>query len=106
MANKELQKLKIITKKIVKNYAPEKIILFGSYAWGETTKDSDFDLFIIKEDKKDFLTEQQKIRKIIDGEIAADILVHTQKEVDERIDLGDFFFADIINKGKYLYGKP
>lgn len=105
MANKELQKLKIITKKIVKNYAPEKIILFGSYAWGKTNKDSDFDLFIIKKGKKDFLTEQQKIRKIIDGEIAADILVHTQKEVDKRLKLGDFFFADIINKGKYLYEK-
>lgn len=106
MTNKDLQKLKIVIQKIVQNYAPEKIILFGSYAWGKTTKDSDFDLFIIKNDKKDFLTEQQKIRHIIDGEIAADILVHTQKEVDKRLNLGDFFFADIINKGKYLYGKP
>lgn len=103
--NKELEKLKIITQKIVQNYSPEKIILFGSYAWGKSTADSDFDLLIVKNDKKDFLTEQQKIRRIINGEIAADILVHTAKEIERRLDLGDFFFKNIIDKGKYLYEK-
>lgn len=104
---KEFKKLKIITKRIVENYDPEKIILFGSYAWGKPNKDSDFDLLIVKKGKgkKSFLTEQQKIRKIIDGEIAADILIATPKEVQKRLDLGDFFFKDIIQKGRYFYDK-
>lgn len=102
---KELKKLKLVTQRIVDLYNPEKIILFGSYAWGKPTKDSDFDLLIVKKGKKKFLAEQQKIRKIIDGDIAADILVATPKEVQERLDLGDFFFRDIVKKGEYFYDK-
>lgn len=99
------KKLKKIVDKIVKEYKPEKIILFGSYAWGKPTKDSDVDLFIVKKSKKDFLREQQAVRKIIDGEIAADILIYTPKEIEKRLDLGDFFFKKIINNGIYIYGR-
>lgn len=101
----ELKKLKAVTKRIVESYDPEKIILFGSYAWGRPNEDSDFDLLIVKKNKKDFLTEQKKVRKIIDGEIAVDILISTPEEVKKRLDLGDFFFRDIIKKGKYFYDK-
>lgn len=103
--SKNLRKLKKITKRIVAHYSPEKIILFGSYAWGKPNKDSDFDLLIVKKEKKNLLKEQQKIREIIDGEIAADILVFTPKEIKKRLAMGDFFFEDIIKKGKYFYGK-
>ncbi|MEK7658033.1 MAG: nucleotidyltransferase domain-containing protein [Patescibacteria group bacterium] len=47
IVNKE--KIQEITNKIVKEYNPRKIILFGSYAWGKPTEDSDVDLFIIKD---------------------------------------------------------
>ncbi|MDP2642463.1 MAG: nucleotidyltransferase domain-containing protein [Candidatus Peregrinibacteria bacterium] len=102
---KELKKLKIVTQRIVENYDPEKIILFGSYAWGKPNKDSDFDILIIKNGKKNFLNEQQKVRRIVDGEIALDILIATPVEVQNRLKMGDFFFRDIINKGKYVYAK-
>lgn len=46
------QKLKKVTEKIVKEYKPEKIILFGSHAWGKPSRDSDVDLFIVKNSKK------------------------------------------------------
>lgn len=99
------QKLKKIVDKIVKEYKPEKIILFGSYAWGKPRKDSDVDLFIVKKDKKNFLADQQIVRKIIDGEIAADVLIYTPIEIKRRLNLGDFFFENIINNGIYIYGK-
>lgn len=100
---KEPRQLKRIINKIVKEYQPEKIILFGSFAWGKPTKDSDIDLMIIKKGKKNFLTEQQAVRKIIDGEIAADILIHTPQEIKKRLNMGDFFFKNIMEKGKYIY---
>ena len=101
----ELKKLKGITNKIVKEYSPEKIILFGSWVWGKPTKNSDFDLLIVKRNKRNFLLEQQKVRKIINGEIAADILIHTPKELKTRLNLGDFFYEDIVKKGTPLYEK-
>ena len=45
------QKLKEITDKIVKEYKPEKIILFDSYAWGKPQEWSDIDLFVVKKQK-------------------------------------------------------
>lgn len=106
---KKLKELEVITKRIVKNYAPEKIILFGSYAWGKPTEDSDFDLMIVKKDKKKgkegFFEEQMKVSDIIDGELAIDVLIHTPEEIKKRLDMGDFFYEDIMKKGKCLYEK-
>ncbi len=101
----ELKKLSAVTKRIIRQYKPEKIILFGSYAWGRPTKDSDFDLCIVKKNKKDFLTETRKIRRIIDGKIAVDLIVYTPNEMKRRFEMGDHFFKQIIKKGKTLYEK-
>lgn len=102
---KELKKLKVITKKIVANYNPEKIILFGSYAWGKPTKHSDIDIFIVKKTKNSYQTARD-----IDGEIfprpfPMDIVVYDPKKIHERLELGDFFIRDILTKGKVLYAK-
>lgn len=106
MSNREeFKKLKKVTERIVQEYKPEKIILFGSYAWGRPTADSDFDLCIINNRKRDFYTETRKVHRIIDGEITADVLVYSNPEIRRRLKLGDFFFRDIIKKGKVLYEK-
>ncbi len=102
---KFIDKIKKIAQKIGKEYQVEKIILFGSYAWGNPTQDSDFDLLIVKKEKKDFIQEQQKIREVIDGELPVDILIYTPKELDKRLEMGDFFFQDVINKGIIIYGE-
>jgi len=101
-----LAKIKEVVDRIVKNYQPDRVILFGSYAWGAPTKDSDVDLFIVKNSKGDMLEEHKKVRRIIDGEIASDILIYSEDEVKKRLALGDFFFNKILNKGSYLYGHP
>lgn len=100
---KENKKIEKIANRIAKEYKPEKIYLFGSYAWGRPTKDSDFDLMIVKKTNENFFKRQLRIRKIINGEIAVDILVRTPKELKKRLELGDFFYRNIVNKGKVLY---
>ena len=99
-----MAKIEGVVERIVKNYNPDKVILFGSYAWGKPTKDSDVDLFIMKNNKGDMLEEHKKVRRIVDGEIATDILIHSEDEVKKRLALGDFFFREILDKGNYLYG--
>ena len=61
---KELKKLKIVTQRIVENYDPEKIILFGSYAWGKPNKDSDFDIFVVKKTKNSYAIQHGRKRTI------------------------------------------
>lgn len=98
------EKIQKITKKIAEIYQPERIILFGSYAWGKPTKDSDIDLFVVKDTEEPKRERQIRIRRLfLDFDMPADILVYTPKEIENRVKIGDFFVENIIKKGKLLY---
>lgn len=108
MVNQKItdQKIREVTLKIANNFQPEKIILFGSFAWGEPNENSDVDLFIIK--KTDLSTRE--IAREIDGSIfprpfPMDIVVYKPEQVLEREANNDFFIKDILTKGKILYAK-
>jgi len=102
---KNQKEIKKIVGRIVRKYKPEKIYLFGSFAWGKPTKDSDVDLLIVKKTRKKWIARQIEIGRIFDGEIATDTLVRTPLEIKRRLDLGDFFYRNILRKGKMLYEK-
>lgn len=97
------QKIKEVADKIAKEYQPEKIILFGSYAWGEPGPDSDVDLFIIKKTDNVMNTEMQIDGSIFPRPFPLDIIVYQPKQFKERLRRGDFFIKDIFNNGKILY---
>ncbi|MBI4050382.1 MAG: nucleotidyltransferase domain-containing protein [Candidatus Doudnabacteria bacterium] len=104
MSNQE--KIDKVVKKIIKNFSPEKIILFGSYAWGKPAKDSDVDLFVIQRSSERRLDRNVKIRRaIFPAGIAVDVISYTPDEVQTRLQKGDFFIKRILTKGKLLYGK-
>ena len=100
------KEIKKITKQIVENYNPEKIILFGSFAYGNPTKDSDVDLFIIKETNKRKTDRHLEVDKILsDRNIPLDVLVYTPQEIKNRMLLEDFFVKNIIQQGKTIYAR-
>ena len=103
---KTQEEIKKIVNRIVENYKPEKIVLFGSFAHGKPTKDSDVDLFIIKKTKKNLLERIREVDRIlINRTIPLDVLVYTPEQTRKRLSLGDFFVEDIMNNGKVLYEK-
>ena len=98
------EEIKKIIEQIKDKYKPKKIILFGSFAWGKPNKNSDIDLLIIKDTKKDYYQRIPEVRSLLHNiDRAFDILVMTQKEVAKRLKLGDFFIEDILKKGKVIY---
>ena len=97
------EKITEIAERIGRLYQPKKIILFGSYAYGNPTVDSDVDLLVIKNDAGSFISEQQKVRRIIGGELAADVLIRSDADIDRRLQLGDFFLGEILSQGICLY---
>ncbi len=107
LKEKYKKELKKITNKIVKGYDPEKIYLFGSVAWGKPHKDSDIDLFIVKNTRKKSLNREREIRHMLFGYDfpAMDLLVYTPKELKERISIDDPFVKEVVSKGKLLYDK-
>jgi uncharacterized protein len=93
-----------IIQRIVAGVKPEKIILFGSYAYGNPTPDSDLDILIIQE------TEAQPAERVLSisrllrpRPFPMDIFVRTPGEIKDALEAGDQFIREIIHRGKVLY---
>lgn len=95
-----------ILERLLAGYAPQKVILFGSYAYGKPRPDSDIDLLVIKETSERFIDRWVSVRRILsDPEriVPLETLVLTPQEVSRRLAIGDQFLAEIMEKGKILY---
>ena len=102
--NKEL--LDEIVQKILVVTQPEKIILFGSYARGEATEESDLDLLIIQDSNLPRHKRSTPIRlALMDIFMSKDIVVYTPEEVDEWKSASMSFIATVLREGKTLYEK-
>lgn len=97
------KKITAITKQIVKKFQPKKIILFGSWAWGKPKADSDIDLFIVKETNNTRILARKIDAYLFPRQFPIDIIVYKPEQVASRLQAGDFFLKDIINRGKVLY---
>ncbi len=95
-----------IVSRLVDAYGPEKVFLFGSYAYGEPHADSDLDILIIKKTSDRFIDRLINVRRIVsdpERSIPFDPIVLTPDEVAERLAIGDQFIEEIVKKGEVLY---
>ena len=99
----EISKIQSLAKDIVANFQPEKIILFGSYAHGKPTPDSDVDMLVIMpfEGRSPKMATQIWLKTRPNFPI--DLMVRRPEEIKKRIKMGDFFIQEIMEKGKVLY---
>jgi predicted nucleotidyltransferase len=100
----EAKKIDDIVYRIATKFDPDKIILFGSYASGNPTDDSDIDLLIIKETDLPRHRRSFDIQKSLIGSmIPMDILVYTNKEFENEKDEKYSFLNTAIKTSKLLY---
>jgi predicted nucleotidyltransferase len=95
-----------LRSRLISGYAPEKIILFGSYAYGRPGRDSDIDLLIIKQTAENFLDRWMTVQRLLNGlhrSIPLEALVMTPDEINQRLLAGDQFLKEILAKGEVLY---
>jgi predicted nucleotidyltransferase len=94
-----------ITQKVVHAFQPKNIILFGSYAYGKPTADSDLDLLIVMESRD---RPAERIRKVSDlfdpRPLPMDFIVLTPGEVRQRLSGFDPFLEEVLERGQTLYG--
>jgi predicted nucleotidyltransferase len=83
--------------------SPGKVLLFGSYANGLPTDDSDVDLLVVKEFRGRAEPEATRLRIALPEPFAMDLLVRRQSDIDRRITWNDFFLRDIMENGLLLY---
>ena len=96
-----------IVQKIVAGYAPQKVILFGSYAYGEPDEDSDIDLLIIKDTDKRPIERWIEVKRLLrdrNRRVSVSPLVYTHREIEHRLAIKDFFLQEVLEKGEVLYG--
>jgi predicted nucleotidyltransferase len=95
-----------MVRRLVDEYQPERVILFGSLAYGEPDEDTDIDLLIVKETPDPPLDRRVRVRRLLTDpkrRIPFSPLVLTPRELAQRLALGDPFYREIVGEGQVMY---
>ena len=100
VSRKEIQ---AFVRQVVGQFQPGKVILFGSYAYGKPTDDSDVDLMVIMPHRRSGPRMATEIRLACPRNFSLDLLVRTPAEVRRRIRMGDRFVQEVTTRGVVLH---
>jgi predicted nucleotidyltransferase len=89
--------------RIAREFKPEKIILFGSHAYGQPTPESDLDVLVVMQVAGDPLEQAVTILNRLNLLLPIDLLVRAPQQIQQRLEMGDSFMRDIIERGRVMY---
>ena len=103
-SSKMMPAIRRFAREVAERFSPEKIILFGSYAYGEPNSESDVDILVVMpaRNKHD---QAFKIRLACEAPFPMDLIVRTPRDMRRRLEDGDLFHTHIAKHGKLLYEK-
>jgi len=106
MKSLDPQMLSTATQRLVAEFQPEEVWLFGSHAWGTPHDDSDVDLMVIvRESGERPIRRMQRAHRCLgDLDVSKDVFVQTREEFDRYKDLRASIQHDILRRGRKLYG--
>ena len=100
-----IQEIVGAAREIARRFHPRQIVLFGSYAYGNPNEHSDVDLLVLMNGRQ-VHDRAVEISLAIDFDFPVDLLVRSPAEFERRIAWGDFFLAEVQEKGIVLYEAP
>lgn len=95
--------IRVLARDLGHGFKAEKVILFGSHAWGHPTPDSDVDLLVILKTRQNTADLAADMALALRPPFPVDILVKTPGEVRWRLSERDCFMKDVIERGKVLH---
>ncbi|MBI3797440.1 MAG: nucleotidyltransferase domain-containing protein [Deltaproteobacteria bacterium] len=98
-----LEGIRRVTQQVVEQFHPQKVILFGSYAYGQPTEDSDVDLLVVMDIDEPPLHMAAKIAATIEHPFPLDIVVRTSAEFAAAVQRQGVFATEVATKGVTLY---
>lgn len=98
-----MQQINDIGRMIGNRFHPQRVILFGSYADGHPTEDSDVDLLVVMPVKDSQVDQSVEIRLSVRAPFPMDLLVRTPEKIKERLSMGDSFIRSILTSGRVIY---
>jgi predicted nucleotidyltransferase len=99
-----MREIRRYARQVAEHFNPDKIVLFGSYAYGTPHADSDVDILVIMPARNQ-IDQACRIDRIIDPPFPLDLIVRTPYNMSWRLKEGDSFLQEIMTKGKVLYEK-
>jgi len=96
-------RIREFSRRVAEEFRPERIILFGSYARGRPTADSDVDLLVVLPFRGRGARKAIEILSRVEPGFPVDLLVRTPRQIRQRLAWGDFFIREILERGKVLY---
>lgn len=97
------QDIQAVCQQIVDNFEPDQIILFGSYAYGSPTPDSDLDLLVLLSFEGSSFVQTVKIRTAIQCDFPLNLLVKNSTDAQKLYQEWDPFIRAAFDQGKVLY---
>jgi len=99
-----VEQLQEVVRRIKRAFDPQRILLFGSHAYGKPMADSDVDLLVVMESSERPAVRSAAIAKeLLDIPFPMDILARTPDEIRYRLEIGDHFIREILERGEVLY---
>ena len=99
----QMTEIQRVSDQIVREFQPERIVLFGSYADGSASADSDVDLLVVMPFQGTSARMAAAIANRVQSEIPIELLVRRPDQLRRRLEGNDFFLQEIVNKGMTLY---
>ncbi len=99
----EMKKIRELTSQIARAFNPDKIILFGSHAYGQASSDSDVDILVVLPFKGKPVRKAIEIRNKVNAEMPLDLIVRTPEQLADRLSQNDWFIREIVERGRTLY---
>jgi len=95
--------IRTLAHRIAEKFHPQRIVLFGSYAYGTPRPESDVDLLVVMETTLGESEQALEIRKYLQILFGLDLIVYTPQKLSQRINWGDSFLKEITERGMILY---
>lgn len=102
----ERKQIRAFCRAVAREFWPHRIVLFGSYAYGKPTEDSDVDLLVVMPFDRKQGRKSLEIRRHIPVGFPLDLIVRTPEFIAQRLAWGDCFVREILSKGRVLYEAP
>ena len=99
----KMRDIKEYVTRVAQAFKPQKVILFGSYAYGRPKEASDVDLLVVMHTALRSIDQAIEIRKAVRTSFPLDLIVRTPKQIEQRITMGDFFVKEVLTKGRVIY---
>jgi predicted nucleotidyltransferase len=97
------EEIQSFVDRVARRFRPAAVILFGSYAYGHPTRDSDVDLMVIMPHKGSSARTATQIRLACPRAFSMDLIVRSPAEVRRRLRMGDPFLSEVTSKGILLH---